>query len=213
MHLGTFTNSFQVIYQMILEKQISTSYMTYLHHKSRGVFLFVPFAANFRLQNLSIKSKIAATGLKRSTYSYNGRKTTTPKPSTMADSNGSEILFYGQSIEKGLNDLWRNPLFTIPVRRNRQPEPNIKNYHTPERDRDVKFGRGPGCSWFNMAFREFCLSKFQEYSKADSRADKRRIRDEVIRWVKNHGGQFLKEDSEGWYIHSAIAVQTKVSTM
>lgn len=98
-------------------------------------------------------------------------------------------------------------------KRARRTDPKIKEY-VVKRDLDVLLGRG-GCSNHhpgNTAYRQHILSLQKKY-KALSREEKTAFSKEVLRWLHDHGGRFLKRDERGgpWYIVTDGTARQKVS--
>jgi hypothetical protein len=98
-------------------------------------------------------------------------------------------------------------------KRARRTDPKIKEY-VVKGNLDVLLGRG-GCSNHhpgNTAYRQHILSLQKKY-KALSREEKTAFSKEVLRWLHDHGGRFLKRDERGgpWYIVTDGTARQKVS--
>jgi hypothetical protein len=88
--------------------------------------------------------------------------------------------------------------------------PNMHSSHEQQpRDVDVIFGRGKAANQHNESFREQVGLRHVDYLEGND-VRKTELVAELIRWVRNRGGRFLKKDSTGWVERNDPAVNDKV---
>jgi hypothetical protein len=82
------------------------------------------------------------------------------------------------------------------------------------KDFDVLLGRGGASNHHkgNTAYRKYILDMQPKYKLLD-RDDKTALSENVVEWVHNRGGRFLKRECKGlpWYVVTNETARQKVS--
>jgi hypothetical protein len=95
----------------------------------------------------------------------------------------------------------------------RRVEPKVKEY-VVKTDCDVLLGRG-GCSNHHSGNEDYRkhIVILQKTYKTLNREEKTQFSKDVLQWVHDRGGRFLKRDEKGspWYLVTEVTARQKVS--